>query len=1080
MKKVSGKTARHSFILETKLTPPRVRDTFLRRERLLDLLRDNREKKLLLLCADAGYGKTTLLAQFCAELTVPFVYYDLDDTDSNMATFFSYLVAGLRRHSAQFGTVVDELVQHTDNIDIVAGTFINDFVNRVTGDVHIILDDFHYVQNNRKICGAVDYFLRHMPANLHFIISSRAVPNINLAYYAAKGDLLKIEKDHLRFNPKEIHGLLSAVHGLKVSDEDVKRITEFSAGWVTLLQLMLQKIRATGEGTTQVALDSCVASDENIFNYFAGEVFDQAPRAVKEFLLKTAILDYFTPRVCDELLSIRRSRRIIARLDAENMFIAKVGENYQYHPVFHEFLRRMLGRYFTGGVVKTLHEKAGMHFVRQGEYTSAVRHLVAAGRYARAARILEKNHQHWARRADYSNYVQLVDSIPAAVHEKHPYLLLRKADALDMLDRKAQALRLAESAVRIFRRRADRSGAAEALMAKGLIYYEQGQRRKGIFHAKRAYDLIEHKSSTIGARMLMQLGSMYRDACRFDRAQACFESALKILGRHQDRELEESLLTRIGLLHLTMSNFKEADRMFMDVLSRFEDLAQGFNLIYKYSTVVAINIDVGDYGKAWEYLKRAESMLQKYNDPWITKYLVYMRGKLFWAEGRFPEAVHFLEKAIGEYKTFSRILDPYIIGDIVDSHLRCGEVSKAREAFTRMNGVRDIIDEAPNLTVAYLTIQGSLLSAEGKFPEALVSLSEAVKRVRSVDRYYMTMTTWSELSKCLYRSGAHDKALSCFKKCLEIARLREYEAYMVIEARDCIDLFRLAVEQNCQVDYIAGILERTGSEPAKRLLNQLQFRRGICDFKCRLLGRFELSDADGRVLTPAWRTRTARALFMLFVAGPANKYSKDQLIDAFWPDKDQRNAVHCLHVEISALRNTLKKIVGAGLGRQELIQFDGRRYFLNPRILVATDVREFERLAGEAALELGGDRGRAKQLYAEALSLYRGDFAEGVVTPWCNEIRARYRGELLKILKCLGGMCFEDGAFEEGLGFLRRALELENTDESVHIAIMRCLQAMNDRSGLQKQYARLVSMLKKLGVSSPPREATRMYQDSLR
>ncbi|MBE0432245.1 tetratricopeptide repeat protein [candidate division WOR-3 bacterium] len=1080
MKRVSGSAARHSFILETKLSPPRVRDTVLRRERLLDLLRDNKGKKLILLCADAGYGKTTLLAHFCEELTVPFVYYDLDDTDSNMATFFSYLAAGVRRHDMHFGRIVEELVQHTGNIDIVVGTFINEFVRSTIGELYIILDDFHYLQNNRKICSAIDYFLRHMPANLHFIISSRAVPNINLAYYAAKGELLKIEKDYLRFSPVEIHALLTTVHGLKVSDEDVKRIAEFSAGWVTLLQLMLQKIRATGEGTTQDALNSCVASDENVFNYFAGEVFDQTPRAVKEFLLKTAVLDYFNPKVCDELLCIRRSRKIIARLDAENMFISKVGENYQYHPVFHEFLHRMLGQYFTGGIVKKLHEKAGMHFVKQGEYTSAVRHLVAAGQYAKAARILEKNHQHWARRADYSNYVQLVDSIPAAIHEKHPYLLLRKADALDVLDRKTQALRLAESAARLFRQQTDRPGAAEAMMAKALIYYEQGQRRKGIFHAKKAYDLLEHKNSTLGARMLMQLGSMYRDACRFDRAQECFESALKILGRHQDRELEESLLTRIGLLHLTMSNFKEADRMFMDVLSRFEDLAHGLNLIYKYSTVVAINIDAGDYGKAWEYLKRAESMLQKYNDPWITKYLVYMRGKLFWAEGHFPEAIQYLEKAIGEYKTFSRMLDPYIIGDIVDSHLRLGEVSRAREAFTKLDGVRDIIDETPNLTVAYLTIQGSLLSAEGKFPEALASLYEALKRVRSVDRYYMTMTTCGELSKCLYRSGAHEQALSRFLKCLEIARLREYEAYMIIEARDCIDLFRLAVERGCLIDYIAGILERTGSEPAKSLLNQLQIRRGICDLKCRLLGRFELSDAGGRVLTPAWRTRTAKELFILFVAGPANKYSKDQLIDAFWPDKDLRYAAHHLHVEISALRSTLKNIVGSSLDRQELILFDGHHYRLNPQILVGTDVQEFERLISEAASELGSDRARAEQLYTKALSLYRGDFVEGDVAPWCSEIRSRYRGELLKILKCLGAMCLENSAFEEGLGFLRRALELENTDESVHIAIMRCLHAMNDRSGLQKQYERLVKTLKRLGVSSPPREATRMYQDSLR
>ena len=172
------------------------------------------------------------------------------------------------------------------------------------------------------------------------------------------------------------------------------------------------------------------------------------------------------------------------------------------------------------------------------------------------------------------------------------------------------------------------------------------------------------------------------------------------------------------------------------------------------------------YAKAWDYLTRAEEELQRYNDPWIMKYLVYMRGKLHWAEGRFHKAIECLHEAIDKYTTFSRILDPYIIGDIVDSHLRLGETSKAREVFTTMDPVIDIINETPNLLVGYLTIRGSLETAEGKFAEALVSLKEALRRARSIDKYYISMTTYYELSTCYFRQGAHEQALKCFKKCL--------------------------------------------------------------------------------------------------------------------------------------------------------------------------------------------------------------------------------------------------------------------------------------------------------------------------
>ncbi|UCG30470.1 MAG: tetratricopeptide repeat protein [candidate division WOR-3 bacterium] len=1070
---------RTNLIIQTKLEPPRVKGTILRRERLLSLLRDNLDKKLILLCADAGYGKTTLLAQFCEEQSIPFVYYDLDESDSNMATFFSYLVAGVRKHDNRFGKVIEELITQIGNVDILVGTFINQFVKSIKKEFYIILDDFHYFQNNRKICSAIDYFLRHMPKNLHFVISSRAVPNINLAYLMAKQELLKIEKDNLRFSYEEIQSLLNAVHGLRIAPDDVKRIAEFSEGWVTVLQLILQKIRSSGEDSTQDTLNSYAASDENIFNYFAREVFEQTPRSIKEFLLKTSVLDYLNPKVCDHLLNIRSSKKIVGFLDAENMFISKVGENYQYHPIFHEFLRKMLGQYFTSKIVKQLHYKAGMHLFAQKDYGAAVKHLVAAERYAKAAQILEKNNQHWMRRADYTGFIQLVDIFPAAILDKYPYLILRKADALDNLDKKTQSLRLTESALKAFRQKRDNRGTAEALISKALVYYTQGQRRRGIYYANKSYELVKKRDSLLKADVLMKLGSMYRDVCQFEKAQDCFEKALKILRRFEDRELEESLLTRIALLHFTMSNFKEADRLFMEILGRFGDLLYGLNLIYKYSTVVAIKCDLGDYSAAWDYLSRAEDLLQRYNDPWITKYLVYMRGKLHWAEGNFRKAIECLNEALEKYRTFSRILDPYIFSDIIDSHLRLGEVSQARAAFSQMDEVLDIINEAPNLLVSYLTVRGSLESAEGKYDEAVASLKDALRKARTVEKNYLVMTTYFEISKCHYKKGAHEQALSSFRKCLEIARSNDYRAYLLLEARNSVDLFRLALENDCIVDFVVRILEQADSEQAKDLVNWLHIKRGMYDLECRLFGKLDIRDANGRDVIPSWRTKITRELFVLFIAGHRKKYTKDQMIDTFWPHKNLRGAAHSLHVEISALRNTMKEMLRTDIDKQKLILFENQQYFLNPKVYISTDVQEFERLVSQSAAALAQNRQKARQLYNKALDLYRGDFVEDITSQWCEDIRAYYRKIALEILKNLGQMCYEDKSFAESQRFLRRALDIDGSDESIHVAIMRCLQAIGDKDGIQRQYKKLVKTLDNLGVSVPSREATEIYQASL-
>jgi two-component SAPR family response regulator len=573
---------------------------------------------------------------------------------------------------------------------------------------------------------------------------------------------------------------------------------------------------------------------------------------------------------------------------------------------------------------------------------------------------------------------------------------------------------------------------------------------------------------------------MYRDACRYGKAHACYQSALKILRKFEDREMEESLLTSIALLHFTMSNFKEADRLFMEILSRFSDLLSGLDLLYKYSTVVVVNIDAGDYKKAWDYLARAEEMLLKYNDPWITKYLVYMRGKLHWSEGRFRKAIEFLSEAVEKYKTFSRILDPYILGDIVDSHLRLGEVAKARAVFSKIDSLLDIINETPNLLVDYLTIRGSLETIEGKLDEALASLKDALRKARSIDNPYISVTTYYKLSTTYLKQGSYEQALSSFKKCLDIARQKGYDAYLLIEARENVDLFRLALENDCMVEYVLHILESVDTEQSKDVLNWMQIERGLYDLQCRFFGTLEIRDAQDRIIRPNWRTKNTEELFILFVAGEKKKYSKDELIDTFWPRKDLRGAAHSLHVEISALRNMLKEILRSEFDKQRIVVFVNQHYYLNPKVYVSTDVQKFRQLISQASACVSQNRTRAKQLWMQALDLYRGDFCEHIDAEWCEDIRSYYRKTVVDVLKKMGRVSFEDKSYQESLDFLGRALGIDDTDEAVHISVMRCLQAVNDKDGVQKQYKKLVKALNRMGISLPSSEAKEIYQASLR
>jgi two-component SAPR family response regulator len=282
------------------------------------------------------------------------------------------------------------------------------------------------------------------------------------------------------------------------------------------------------------------------------------------------------------------------------------------------------------------------------------------------------------------------------------------------------------------------------------------------------------------------------------------------------------------------------------------------------------------------------------------------------------------------------------------------------------------------------------------------------------------------------------------------------------------------------VDYVLHILEGVDSEQARDLLNWMQIERGLYDLDCRFFGKLEIHDAQDRLIRPNWRTKNTEELFILFVAGQKKKYSKDELIDTFWPRKDLRGAAHSLHVEISALRNTLKEILRSDFDKQRIVIFANGHYYLNPKIYVSTDAQRFQQLVNQAGAFMSHNRPKARQLLEQALALYRGDFCEHIDAEWCEDIRSYYRKTVLDVLKKLGSISLEDKNYTESLEFLNQALRIDDTEESVHIAIMRCLKAVNDKDGVQRQYKKLVKALNRMGVSMPSSEAKDIYEASLR
>ncbi len=323
------------------------------------------------------------------------------------------------------------------------------------------------------------------------------------------------------------------------------------------------------------------------------------------------------------------------------------------------------------------------------------------------------------------------------------------------------------------------------------------------------------------------------------------------------------------------------------------------------------------------------------------------------------------------------------------------------------------------------------------------------------------------------------KALEWFKKCLVLAEKHEFGAFLVSIGRDEVELFHLALEEDYHKDFILTILHRIDTDRAREISRRFSVTEGKYDLECNYLGRLEIRGSDARVVVPKWRTNRARTLFIMLSANHPRGCTKKELLDACWPKKDAEQAIHSLQVEVSSVRKILQDVLGKRFDHDNLIICRAGKYSLNPVLAIKKDIQQFEALVHEASLRESADPAASIKLYGQACGMYRGDFCSNLSFDWCAANRSYYRGIIMKVLKKMASLHYGLQEHDKALKLYQQAAALDQYDEAIHIGIMRCLFALRDADGAQRQYGLLARMLRELDIPQPSVEATEIYKASL-
>ena len=330
-----------SPMLTTKLYIPRGRPGALYRPRLMQLLDEGLFARLTLVSAPAGFGKTTLLAQWLhrtAEGGAPrplVAWVSLDVRDSDPVTFWSYVLTALQSAMPHVGGPELALLQAADRppMQQMLISVLNDLAADFT-DVVLVLDDYHVIES-REIDDAMAFLLENAPPGLHVVLTSRSDPAIPLARLRARRELIEVRVTDLRFTPDEAATYLTHTMSLRLTATEVRMLEQRTEGWIAALQLAALSMAKHQDVTGFVA--SFTGDDRYIVDYLVEEVLHSQPAHTEAFLLQTSILDRLSGALCDEVTRQVESTATLQALDRANMFLVPLDDQrrwYRYHHLF--------------------------------------------------------------------------------------------------------------------------------------------------------------------------------------------------------------------------------------------------------------------------------------------------------------------------------------------------------------------------------------------------------------------------------------------------------------------------------------------------------------------------------------------------------------------------------------------------------------------------------------------------------------------------------------------------------------------------------------------------------------------------
>ncbi len=1046
-----------------KITGPMLSKTTVIRQRLFRKVDQARKSPVIWITGPPGSGKTTLVASYIRNRSLPGIWYQIDAGDADPATLFYYLKLAVDRTAKRRHPALPLLgPEYQAALPAFAGRYFGNLFERFSSPFALVFDNYHALAGDKLIHYMINEGMERVPQRGVIIIMSRSEPWPAFARIRESGRLTVLGWEDLRFTEKETEGFVRKYAGKRLRRQTVRTMLDRTTGWAAGMALIMEhtkSFRVSPESLSQSGHSFSLVdreAQETIFSYFEGEVFDREDAGMREFMLTSAFLPRMTSRTVEALTGSKDAGSFLSKLVRSSSFIGKYYARetiYQYHDMFLEFLRSKARALWSDETLARVRRLAAKALSDTGQTEDAIGLYLQAGDWTQASRLIISEAPGLIDKGRFRTLEAWLIGLPADVLGQDPWLLYWLGASRVMSD-PTGSLKSLETAYRMFKERNVPAG----------MYVT-------IATTMKAFILSTHDVTSWGRwiKEFKELHTMYPE---FPSREVELEASFGIYSALLFHDPQDPGLP------VWAEKVKSALTKIPDLFAR---IRYGSMLFLYYSWN-------GDFFNAGMLADMFHALVRSGDTPLPTRLLGYvMECTYLWNRGDTDACLREMEEALAiAHADTIHIVDRFLLGAGLHASLINGDVKTAANIIKRMedtvnpfyrfalsnyhfllgwyrilagdpSGAHQYAEEGlvlareagvpyvqalHHLELAYLNI------GDGRYREASSQLAHAhsiAVGMRSMHLEYLCLMTHA---LCDFTRGREARALKGLAQALAIGKKQGLAVTLVFRRSVLADLYNRALDAGIETEYVKGVIGKLDLAPPEPSYHNPATAAGwpwpITIFT---LGRFELL-RDGKKLVFFGKVqKKPLTLLKAICAFGGEEIEVGQLADLLWPDSEGDVAFKAVRVTLIRLRRLL--------GYPAAVRLVNGKVSLDPRYC-RVDAWAFEQaLDGIEAAQRAGGQGKELMITSrmqETVASYRGDFLAGESDPWSISYRERLRLRFIGCIESLGNRLEREKAFKQAIEIYRKGLEADELSEVCYQRIMICYLRMGRRAEALSTY----------------------------